>query len=320
MPHFTPPLEATERRFGRLRTDRTEYEPLDTVTLTITGRDPAATSDGRGDTRCSVRVADSNLGTYFEAEVELVENTGTVSFAAAGALGVQWAYLYFPDREKHQRYENFVVDAETKVVTGNPDYDDIYPITRDALALSRRDFATDDGRFVGYISGDTWAIDGVWLRDWIYHMPAYANWEREMTCGLDRFLSRQREDGMIPDGIRRDGTTWRAAVESDVEYILVLGVWDTWRATGDNEWMAQALPKVEKALEYVRTDEERWDDEHKLVKRGHTCDTWDFSRSAKASQFSGKRVRRGNVRPELATTWHSVAMAEMHAGAGKRRR
>ncbi|MCK5527290.1 MAG: hypothetical protein KAJ05_09080 [Candidatus Latescibacteria bacterium] len=274
-------LEATMGAFGDLTTDRRSYQPLDTVTVRITGRDSR-------DQQCKIKVCDDQLCAYHEADVELSDNVGETSFYAAGALGVHWIYLYFPDSDRHVRYANFVVDGETAVETGNPDYDTLYPITKEALLLSRRDFSTERGRFVGYISGDTWQIDGVWLRDWIYQLPAYQYWERDMTCGLDRFLEAQESDGSIPDGIKRDGSTWRMAVESDVEYIFVLGVYDTWKVTGDDVWLAQALPRLEKALGYIQDDEKRWDEAHQLVKRGHTCDTWDFELHGSA-EFSGKR-------------------------------
>ena len=273
--------EATMAAFGDLTTDQRSYRPLDLITLRITGRD-------RGDRRCRIRVCDAQWCDYHEADIELSDNVGETSFYAAGALGVHWIYLYFPDSDRHMRYANFVVDGETTVETGNPDYDTLYPITKEALQLSRRDFVTERGRFVGYISGDTWQIDGVWLRDWIYQLPAYQYWEREMTCGLDRFLEAQEPNGSVPDGIKRDGTTWRMAVESDVEYILVLGVYDTWKVTGDDVWLAQALPRLKKALGYIRDDEMRWDEAHQLVKRGHTCDTWDFELHGSA-EFLGKR-------------------------------
>ena len=61
-----------------------------------------------------------------------------------------------------------------------------------------------------------------------------------MTCGLDRFLEAQTDNGMMPDGIERDGRTWRVGLESDVEYIITLGVWQTWQATGDDAgWRAR---------------------------------------------------------------------------------
>lgn len=273
--------EATMGAYGDLFTDQRRYRPLDTVTVTVQGRD-------KGDDRATIKVLDARLEPYFEAVVPLHDNRGQFQFTAAGPLGVHWIYLYWPDAERHQRYTNFVLDAETAIETGNPDYDQLYPLTRDALQLGRRVFEGEKGRFVGYISGDTWQINGVWLRDWIYQLPAYAYWEREVQCGLDRFLEAQNPDGSMPDGIRRDGSVWRMAVESDVEYILVLGVYGTWKITGDDAWLANALPKLERALAYIQSDDKRWDDVHQLVKRGHTCDTWDFE-IHETSDFVGKR-------------------------------
>ena len=97
------------------------------------------------------------------------------------------------------------------------------------MRLGRRQYETPQGRFVGYMSADTNHFDGIWLRDWIYGLPAYKFWELDMTCGLDRFLEAQTDNGMVPDGIERDGRTWRVGLESDVEYIITLAVWQTWR-------------------------------------------------------------------------------------------
>ena len=120
------------------------------------------------------------------------------------------------------------------MVTGERDFDMIYPYSRDAMRLGRRDYRTPAGRLVGYIAGDTQRFDGIWLRDFIYSLPTYKYWEQEMQCGLDRFFEQQRPNGQVPDGIMRDGETWRTPLESDVEYIAVLGVWETWKATGDD--------------------------------------------------------------------------------------
>ncbi|NLS79097.1 MAG: hypothetical protein GXY76_17745 [Chloroflexi bacterium] len=299
--------EATMGAYGDITTDRRRYAPLDTVRVRVTGR-------ARGDVCCKVCVLDAKLRPYHEAQVKLVDNHGEVQFSAAGALGVQWLYLYFPSEERHSRYTNIVVDAETGIRTGNPLFDGLYPLTREALQLGRREFGSAERPFVGYISGDTWQINGVWLRDWIYQLPAYRYWEREMTCGLDRFLETQNPDGSMPDGIRRDGTTWRMAVESDVEYILVLGVYETWQVTGDGAWMAAALPKLERALAYIEQDEKRWDAEHQLVKRGHTCDTWDFE-IHETADFVGKRFVAATC-DQSGYALAYRAMAEMWAGAG----
>ncbi len=272
-----------EGQYGRLETDRRVYRPLDAVHVKITGRT-------RGDASCTIRVADPQQKNYFEKIVTLKDNRGTVQFPASGQLGVHYIYLQWPGEKRYSRYLNFRLDAETGIETGDRDFDAIYPFTRDAVGLGRRDYQTKRGRFVGYISADTWHFDGIWLRDWIYTLPAYKYWEREMQCGLDRFLEVQREDGQTPDGIERDGRTWRVGLESDVEYILTLGVWDTWRATGDDAWMQRALPRLEKALAYIRSDPKHWDPANRLIKRQHSCDTWDYDIDGATDKGTSRHV------------------------------
>jgi hypothetical protein len=259
----------SEGQYGAVSTDRREYRPLDEVKVEIRGRSAV-------DRRCRIRVADAAQRVYFESDVELTGNRGTVSFPATGPLGNHYVYLWWPGESRYSRYVNFRLNAETGVETGDSDFDGLFPFTRDAMQLGRRDYQTARGRFVGYISADTSHFDGIWLRDWIYSLPGYEHWEQQMLCGLDRFLEAQGADGMMPDGIERDGRTWRVGLESDVEYILTLGVWQSWQATGDDAWLRTAMPKLEKALAYIQSDSKHWDEARRLVKRQHSCDTWDY--------------------------------------------
>lgn len=302
-----PDPSTTEGHYGRLETDRASYRPLERVRVTLIGR-------ARGDAAARVRVADPDQRVYLERELELRGGRAALDFPAAGKAGVHYIYLLFPGEKRHSRYLNFRVTPETSIETGDPDFDAIYPTTKELMQLGRRDYQTERGRFVGYISGDTWRFDGIWLRDWIYSLPAYRHWELEMQCGLDRFFESQREDGMIPDGIHRDGRTWRVGLESDVEYILVLGVWQTWRATGDTAWMKRALPRLEKALAYVMSDPKHWDPVRRLIKRQHSCDTWDFDIDGATDSGTSRHVIA--VCDQTGYDQAFRAMAEMHSAAG----
>lgn len=302
-----PEATTTETHYGRLETDRATYRPLEPVRVTVTGR-------ARRDAMARLRVADPDQRVYLERELALADGRGTVEFPAAGKAGVHYIYLFFPGEQRHSRYLNFRLAPRTSVSTGDADFDELYPFTKERMQLGRRDYRTERGRFVGYISGDTWRFDGIWLRDWIYSLPAYRHWEREMQCGLDRFFDAQREDGMIPDGIHRDGRTWRVGLESDVEYILVLGVWQTWLATGDSAWMKRALPRLEKALAYVRSDPKHWDPGRRLIKRQHSCDTWDFDIDGASDAGTSRHVIA--VCDQTGYYQAFRAMAEMHGAAG----
>jgi hypothetical protein len=305
--------DCLESAYGRIETDQPRYQPLDTVRVRVWGR-----GQGDLDTRARVWACDPQQNLTAEFELELEDNYGEVRFPAGGALGVHYLYVQFPGETRNggrwSRYLNFEVDCDTAVQTGDPDFDDLFPFTRDHMRLGRREYETPSGRFVGYISGDTWHFDGLWLRDWIYQAPAFRFWEREMTCGLDRFLERQREDGMIHDGIERSGRTWRVGLESDVEYILVLGVWSAWQATGDDEWLRAALPKLEQALAYIQSDPTHWDPAHGLIKRQHSCDTWDYDIDGATDKGEGRHVIATCDQSGYALAFHRMSLLYAHLG------
>jgi len=279
----SPRAGISEGHYGRISTSERQYRPLDPVVVQIQGRES-------GDSRCRIRVAGPDQKIYLEQDVSLAGNRGSFTFPATGPLGNHYVYLWWPGERRYSRYVNFRLDAETRVETGDRDFDSLYEFSRDSMRLGRRDYQTPQGRFVGYISADTNHFDGIWLRDWIYSLPGYRNWENEMLCGLDRFLEVQSPEGMVPDGIERSGRTWRVGLESDVEYILTLGVWQSWQATGDNAWLRRALPKLEKALAYIQSDPKHWDPQHRLIKRQHSCDTWDYDIDGASDTGAGRHV------------------------------
>ncbi len=278
--HIAP--EATTGAFGELSIDTKCCRPLDTVTVRVGGR-------AQGDSRGIIRVLDANQSLYYETEIELTNNRGETRFTAAGDLGVQWVYLTWPDEPRYSRYLNFRVDCETAIETGDDDFDALYPFTRDMMQLGRREYMIPNSKLVGYTSADS-GVQCIWLRDCIYGLPAYKYWEQDMSCGLDRFAEAQEPNGMIPDAVEPDGKTWRTPVESDVEYIMVLAVWGTWQVTGDDTWLAATMPYLARALNFIQTDPRFWDTEHGLVKRPHSCDTWDFDIEGAPSSGEGRRV------------------------------
>lgn len=309
---YTVRTEATIGAFGDIRVERDVYRPLALVNVEITGR---LQGDSRCFIRvedssqnmyfeAEVPLVENKAVVSFKAAGRLgthwvylrwprpegptgpgrwnrmgqLAHEGSAGIETPAELGAPMfcrpSDSQFPLR--HSRYANFVLDAETCIETGHEAYDSLYEITHRRMNLSRREFNLPTGSMTYYCAADTWVTSGCFLRDWIYQLPAYRFWERDLTASLERFAQSQREDGQIPDGIRYDGETYRMGVESDVEYIAVMGVWGTWRVTGDEAWLARMIAVLEKALGYIQNDPQRWDAEHHLVTRGHTCDTWDF--------------------------------------------
>ncbi len=260
---------ATVACYGMLACDKSCYRPLETVKLKAVAR-------SADDAKCFFVVCDPERREYARVEAEVSEGLAEASFLARGIAGAHYVFLHWSDAKSHSRYVNFRVEPATYVKSGDTALDGLYEFTRERMLLGRRDYMTPRGRFVGYISADTWHFDGIWLRDWIHGFPAYRYWETCLKESVDRFFEVQSPDGMIPDGIERNGSTWRVGLESDVEYIAVMAVYYAWQASSDDAWLAAKMPQLEKALSYIRQDPKHWDKVHELVMRQHSCDTWDY--------------------------------------------
>lgn len=191
------------------------------------------------------------------------------------------------------------VDARTGFTTGSGRLDRFLTATMAEVANDARDAVVDGKRVRTYVG---------WLRDDTHALKATKYHEPDVTSLVQVFLDHQRPDGMVydlftsagewdPHGQRWLahnsrlniwGPAWagftsdqrhrleRIPVEADVEYLLVENAYQVWQATGDDAWLAQRLPALERAMRYSMTSPLRWSPEHRLVKRGFTIDTWDF--------------------------------------------
>ncbi len=141
-----------------------------------------------------------------------------------------------------------------------------------------------------------------WGRDHTYVMKSMKYFIRDVKSGIEFFLERQRPNGMFWDDCHRNHNrphpSWfcealgegywgysddmeftfrRIPIEADVEYLYTECVWYVWKATGDDAWMAEQLPKLERALKYNGSDPARWSKKHGLVRRSFCMDSWDFA-------------------------------------------
>lgn len=138
----------------------------------------------------------------------------------------------------------------------------------------------------GFRSPDSPAL---WIRDHADVLRGGRYLEADMQSAVDVFATMQAANGRIFDhvitaseeGEPENWEKWvRVPVESDVEYRFVKAAYQAWQATGDTAWITDRLPALERALQYTRTHPWRWDEEHGLVKRPYTIDTWDFDYTA----------------------------------------
>ena len=153
------------------------------------------------------------------------------------------------------------------------------------------------GRSLLFIEGKTIMVNKNWIRDYVHVMKGMKYFECKMLPFLDFIIETQRADGQFYELIKQlDDEHWqmvgddcrviypddnlalvRLELEADIEYLVVEGAMQHYQMTGDDEWLKKVLPKLEKGIDYITSDEKRWDKEHGLVKRLFTIDTWDFT-------------------------------------------
>ncbi|MBA3469019.1 MAG: hypothetical protein H0T53_05190, partial [Herpetosiphonaceae bacterium] len=116
-------------------------------------------------------------------------------------------------------------------------------------------------------------------RDHVYQGQGYRYFKPDMTSALDYFRREQKPDGAFDDYFAMLDSTpvqGRTAVEADLEYLFVQGVYQAWQATGDDGWLAANLPAMERGIAYSTGNPIRWDPNRQLIRRPLTIDTWDF--------------------------------------------
>jgi len=226
----------------------------------------------------SVRARDSLGGAYFSCEAPVIDGRAGCCILARGALGTHRVLVRAGSRRAEARFR---LGARTRVLTDSPNLGELSERVRAFLAADTTTFLIDGRAVTGYRSPDTKPI---WLRDHTHQLKAAKYFHADPLPVLDHFLSQQREDGSLWDyvdlaeGAGQAGpfAYARCAVESDVEYLMVEAAYAAWQATGDDAWMARALPGLEKAIGYSTSDPWRWNEEMGLVQRPFTVDTWDY--------------------------------------------
>ena len=156
-------------------------------------------------------------------------------------------------------------------------------------------------RSLVFIDGRVMMVDKNWIRDHVHTMKAMRHWEYDLHTFLDFIIETQRADGQFYELIKQmDDRHWslvdedcrvfypednlslvRLELEADIEYLVVEGAVYCYKTDGDNEWLARVLPALEKGIDYMLSDEKRFDREHGLVIRPFTIDTWDFTHENK---------------------------------------
>ena len=166
------------------------------------------------------------------------------------------------------------------------------------------------GRHTVFVEGKAIPVYKNWIRDHVHTMKAFRHWGFDLRPYLDFTLEHQRPDGSYYELIKQmDDLHWsyvaeddvvffpednlylaRLDIESDVEYLVVEGAAEYYKATADRRWLRRNLRKLEKGIYYSTSNPKRWDSELGLVKRAYTIDTWDFT--CEKTSPSDRRITR----------------------------
>jgi hypothetical protein len=171
----------------------------------------------------------------------------------------------------------YILDPQSTLVTDDPVFTNVFTQTVGFLQKSVRSYDLNGYRVQGYRSPDNPLL---WLRDHVYQGRGFRYIEPDVKSLLEAFRDAQRPDGSLPDWLDMPALgveAGRKDVEADVEFLFVQGVYEAWQMTGDDAWMRQMLPAVQRALAYTMSDPVRWDAKRGLIRRPYTIDMWDFA-------------------------------------------
>ena len=192
------------------------------------------------------------------------------------------------DGKQNGTYNNWEVGFPSIMTTKDSKLGEFIYTLRNSVFGDRRLVFIDDKILV---------CSNNWIRDHVHQMKANRHWEYNLDSFLNFIIDNQREDGQFYELIKQyDDYHWkfvnedcykmyaddnlalvRLELEADIEYLVVEGAMYYYHVTGDDAWLKEKLPKLEKAIDYMTSDPKRWDKERGLVKRPFTIDTWDFA-------------------------------------------
>ena len=254
--------------------------PLDTVRVSAEGEGTFVVWDGEG------------------REYARMTAGREVPFQVSGSLGTH-VVLYLDDEGSVLDRTSFKVDCETELTDENGRFARLLDMLYDTMF---QHWASGYTKYLR-IEGKRYKYYVSWLRDHVHALKGMKYWDDDLKTGIELYADSQREDGMIWDKCKEMAHSYlqfwrdhefaygdfvrkipgnptrrwqRVPVENDVEFLYIEGLYYTWKACGDDDWMEGLLDSAIRAVRYSTSDIYRWSKKYQLLKRGYTIDTWDF--------------------------------------------
>lgn len=254
------------------------YQPLEQITLRGAHTGTLTVTDGAGEE-------------YFRLTAK-----DEIRFKVGGALGRHRAAV-IDSAGKTLAAWDFQVDCQTELRESSGNFEKLL----NAAVWTMMDWNQESPVNVIRYQDRVYQLFVIWLFDHTLTLKGMKYYWPELKDAVDFFAATQREDGMIwencyPATPEANYFDWkftygnfvrrlengfrqlrRAPVESHVEQFFVEALYTTWKATGDDQWMKAKLDSAIRALRYATSDPYRWSQKHKLMHRGFTIDTWDYT-------------------------------------------
>lgn len=259
--------------------DKDVFAPLERVTVLVKGKGTLSVTDGAGH--------------------EYVRRAARprTTFTVGGALGEHTVSLT-PAGGRPPEVLTFRVDCSTQMTDSSGRFTSLFSMLVHTMThgFEGKTDVVFNGRFYRFLVN--------WVRDHVHTLKGMKYFDGDLRSAMELWRDSQREDGMIwdnvheatPATIKRHQPLYgyddfmrvyplnkekvlefaRAPMESDTEYLYVEGIYNTWKATGDDEWMKGMLDSAVRAYRYAMTSAYHWSKKYKLIKRPRTIDTWDF--------------------------------------------
>lgn len=233
-------------------------------------------------------VFDGNGVQYYNSEIDK-----ELKFKIGGGIGTHLVILT-DKKERILDVAAFKVDCKTEILDKGKEFEKMLEMLLFSCRVYRPAYYRMLGKTMKTFAG--------WFQDHVHVFKAMKYFDDDVKSGIDLWAMGQREDGMLADncyqkhdsykswlnrfgerfvwgmGSKEESSTFyiRIPVENMSEFTFLEGVYYVWKATGDDAWMEAKLENCKKAIQYATSDDYRWSEKFKLLKRGYTIDIWDF--------------------------------------------
>ena len=268
--------------------EKYNFEPLEKVTISVEKVGKLSVLDAKG-------------REYFTSESKNAE------FIVSGALG--YHLILLKDRKDRMiDLAAFKVDCESNIEDESGKYKHLlYQLKLEMYKSFFRPInvkGMNDKLYRGFV---------ITSRDHVHGLKGMKYWYGEIKEWMDAYAEHQPEDGMVWDFFKNRNKKmthfemrfpekfWkvlengevifaRQPVMNDLEYMFILGIYRTWKATGDDYWMENKLDNCLKAMNYAMSSPYTWSEKYKLIKRPFCIDLWDFSSDFDAALVGGDNM------------------------------